>query len=215
MNFEQLKNYYQSRLEVLNDSILIGAVSHLNDMCLVADSEYIAAIERFDELVYSNQDNDISFYNEINALTTALLIEDNVLSKGVSAKYKTADNSEFITKLNILTNKRNGNINIDEPGTTPDSYMLYNNYPNPFNPSTTIKYDMPASLNPSQGLTLQKVVLKVYDILGKEVVTLVDEEKPAGRYEVTFDASKLASGVYIYKLQSGEYISSKKMMLLK
>jgi len=85
-------------------------------------------------------------------------------------------------------------------------YDLAQNYPNPFNPSTTIKYQLP-----KDGI----VTLKVYDILGSEVATLVNEQKTAGRYEVSFDASKLASGVYIYKLQSGEYISSRKMMLLK
>ncbi|MDY0082689.1 MAG: T9SS type A sorting domain-containing protein [Ignavibacteriaceae bacterium] len=85
-------------------------------------------------------------------------------------------------------------------------YDLAQNYPNPFNPSTTIKYQLP-----KDGI----VTLKVYDILGSEVATLVNEQKTAGRYEVSFDASKLASGVYIYKLQSGEYVSSKKMMLLK
>ncbi|MDY0081657.1 MAG: T9SS type A sorting domain-containing protein [Ignavibacteriaceae bacterium] len=88
----------------------------------------------------------------------------------------------------------------------PMIYSLEQNYPNPFNPTTIIRYQIP-----QDGI----VTLKVYDILGSEVATLVNEQKPAGRYEINFDASKLASGVYIYKLQSGNYISSKKMMLLK
>jgi hypothetical protein len=88
----------------------------------------------------------------------------------------------------------------------PDSYDLAQNYPNPFNPSTTIRYQLP-----QDGM----VTLKVYDILGSEVATLVNEQKPAGRYEVNFDASRLASGVYIYKLQSGSFISSRKMLLVK
>jgi hypothetical protein len=87
-----------------------------------------------------------------------------------------------------------------------DTYDLSQNYPNPFNPSTTIKYQIPNDGN---------VTLKVYDILGREVTTLVDEFKNEGRYEVNFNASKLASGVYIYKIQSGDFISSKKMLLIK
>jgi hypothetical protein len=83
---------------------------------------------------------------------------------------------------------------------------LAQNYPNPFNPSTTIRYQLP-----QDGM----VTLKVYDILGSEVATLVNEQKAAGRFEVNFDASRFASGVYIYKITSGGYVSSKKMLLVK
>ncbi|MDR3666388.1 MAG: T9SS type A sorting domain-containing protein [Ignavibacteriaceae bacterium] len=86
------------------------------------------------------------------------------------------------------------------------TYDLSQNFPNPFNPSTTIKYQIPKS---------GQVTLKVYDILGKEVANLVNEFKNEGKYDVNFDASKLASGIYIYQLKSNEYTSSKKMMLLK
>jgi 5-hydroxyisourate hydrolase-like protein (transthyretin family) len=81
-----------------------------------------------------------------------------------------------------------------------------NNFPNPFNPSTTIRYQIP-----QDGI----VTLKIYDILGNEVTTLLNEEKAKGRYEVNFNASQLASGVYIYKIQAGDFVSSKKMILLK
>jgi photosystem II stability/assembly factor-like uncharacterized protein len=86
------------------------------------------------------------------------------------------------------------------------------NYPNPFNPVTTIKYSIPSSVS-TGGRNL--VTLKVYDVLGNEVATLVNEEKPAGEYEVKFDASRLASGVYFYQLRSGSFIETKKMILLK
>ena len=86
------------------------------------------------------------------------------------------------------------------------NYALFDNYPNPFNPSTTIKYQLPEA-----GF----VTLRVYDILGNEVKSLVSEQKPAGTYEVSFDASSLSSGVYIYKIQAGNFINSKKMILLK
>ena len=99
---------------------------------------------------------------------------------------------------------------------TPISYDLSQNFPNPFNPATTIIYQLPQT-----GF----VTLKIYDILGKEVATLVNEQKNQGRYSVNFsaaggsayggDASKLASGVYIYQLRVNNYVSSKKMLLLK
>lgn len=93
------------------------------------------------------------------------------------------------------------------------SFELYQNYPNPFNPSTKIKYAIPA-LTPSISQR-ERVMLRVYDVLGNEVATLVNEEKPAGYYEVEFNASSFASGVYIYRLTSGQFVSTKKMILLR
>jgi len=89
---------------------------------------------------------------------------------------------------------------------TPKEFSLGQNFPNPFNPSTKIKYTIP-----SDGY----VTLKVYDILGNEVSTLVDEFKQAGTFDVTFDGSNLSSGVYYYRLTSGELTSTKKLMLLR
>lgn len=88
----------------------------------------------------------------------------------------------------------------------PTEYKLYQNFPNPFNPTTTIKYQIPE---------MSFVSLKVYDVLGNEIVTLINEEKPIGSYEVEFDASSLSSGVYSYKIQAGNFIETKKMILLK
>jgi hypothetical protein len=89
---------------------------------------------------------------------------------------------------------------------TPREYAIYQNYPNPFNPSTVIRYQLPVSGH---------VTLVVYDILGKEATTLVNEYKPAGKYDTVFDASHLPSGVYIYRLQAGSFVESKKLLLLK
>jgi hypothetical protein len=88
----------------------------------------------------------------------------------------------------------------------PMEFFLYQNYPNPFNPTTRIQYHISSNSH---------VFLKVYDVLGNEVETLVDEYKPAGSYEVEFDANRLTSGVYFYQLKVGEYIQTKKMVLLK
>jgi endonuclease/exonuclease/phosphatase family metal-dependent hydrolase len=103
----------------------------------------------------------------------------------------------------------------------PDEFILYQNYPNPFNPSTIIKYTIPDHSRNENTL----VVLKVYDVLGNEVAVLVNEEKPAGTYEVEFSAKggsasggdvyTIPSGVYIYRLTSGNFSSSKKLIILK
>ncbi len=102
----------------------------------------------------------------------------------------------------------------------PSQYMLFQNYPNPFNPTTKIKYSIPSSdlkmghLDKSEQVA-PSVQLIVYDILGREVATLVNKNQQPGNYEVEFNASNLASGVYFYKLKAGNYSSVKKMILLK
>jgi hypothetical protein len=88
----------------------------------------------------------------------------------------------------------------------PTTYELSQNYPNPFNPTTGVRFQVPG---------VSDVKLIVYDILGREVATLVNERKAAGRYEVRFDASGLASGVYIYRLTAGSFVQTRKMILLK
>ncbi|MBL8008540.1 MAG: T9SS type A sorting domain-containing protein [Ignavibacteria bacterium] len=91
-------------------------------------------------------------------------------------------------------------------GNIPLVYSLSQNYPNPFNPSTKISFSLPVS-----GL----VTLKIYDMLGQEVMNAVNEVKEAGKYEVEINAGYLASGMYFYKLNSGEFTETRKMLLLK
>lgn len=88
----------------------------------------------------------------------------------------------------------------------PLKFSLGQNYPNPFNPSTSIQYAIASR---------QFVTLKVYDVLGNEIATLVNEEKPAGNYDVEFNASHMASGIYYYQLRAGEFVETKKMILMK
>jgi hypothetical protein len=105
-----------------------------------------------------------------------------------------------------------GNVNIqltdihEEGKRTPSRFELLQNYPNPFNPSTTIKFEIP-----NDGT----ITLKIFDVLGKVVETLVNEQKPAGKYEVDFDGSELTSGIYFYQLRAGNYSETKKMILIK
>jgi hypothetical protein len=94
----------------------------------------------------------------------------------------------------------------EEQNNLPSNFALEQNYPNPFNPTTTINYSVSKT---------SMVTIKVYDILGNEVASLMNEEKPAGRYSVNFTASKLASGVYFYRMQAGSFVETKKLILLK
>ena len=95
---------------------------------------------------------------------------------------------------------------VDVELTAPDKFSLEQNFPNPFNPATTINYQLPKS---------GYVTLKVYNILGREVATLVNEQKTQGRYSVNFNASRLASGVYFYRIKAGDFIQTEKMILLR
>ncbi len=94
----------------------------------------------------------------------------------------------------------------DHPEIIPHTFKLDQNYPNPFNPTTSIRFDIPK---------MSFVTLKLYNVLGQEIVTLVDEKKEAGKYEVIFDGSKLVSGVYFYRLQAGLFSETKKFVILK
>ncbi|MGD8777888.1 MAG: discoidin domain-containing protein [Ignavibacteria bacterium] len=95
---------------------------------------------------------------------------------------------------------------IEEENALPTDYKSYQNYPNPFNPSTVIKYELPENTH---------VTLKIYDIIGRKVKTLVDQFQNAGYYSIKFDAENFASGVYIYCFQANDYINVKKMIFLK
>ncbi len=110
----------------------------------------------------------------------------------------------------ILHTTNGGGTFIEEENNFPQpkEFLLQQNYPNPFNPSTSIQYAISST---------QFVTLKVYDLLGREVATLVNEEKPAGTYNVEFRIKnlELSSGIYFYKLQAGDFVETKKMILLK
>jgi hypothetical protein len=98
-------------------------------------------------------------------------------------------------------------VGINDPvSQIPSAYSLMQNYPNPFNPTTNITFALPTAGN---------VELKIYDITGKEVASLVNTYVNAGTHSVTFDAASYASGIYIYKITAGTFVDSKKMVLIK
>jgi len=101
---------------------------------------------------------------------------------------------------------KNGTLGAQEGRTLPEAFALDQNYPNPFNPSTTISFSLPHASD---------VSLKVFNLLGEEVATLVNGNQAAGPHEVQFNAAGLASGVYFYKIVSGDFSQVKKMVLMK
>ncbi len=114
--------------------------------------------------------------------------------------------SEGLFQVDIITD-------VDEKTNKKFNYFLSQNFPNPFNPATKIKFTLP---NVGRRVSSPyKTVLKVYDVLGNEVATLVNEEKPAGNYEVEFNGEGLSSGIYFYRLYVGSFIETKKMVLLR
>ena len=106
-------------------------------------------------------------------------------------------NSYTVTDISEVVNRKDQ---------LPSKYNLFQNYPNPFNPVTTIKYSVPGS---------SFVSLKVYDILGRAIESIVNEEKSPGVYTVKFDGSTLVSGIYFYRLHAGNYSETKKFILMK
>ena len=119
----------------------------------------------------------------------------------------TSGGTPYLRHHNVLVDFQNTVTSVPQTaGIPPMTFALYQNYPNPFNPSTTIRYDVPRE---------SKVKLIVYDILGREVATIVDEVKKPGSYQSIWNATRFASGVYFYRLQAGENSAVKKLLLLK
>jgi photosystem II stability/assembly factor-like uncharacterized protein len=162
-------------------------------------SEALALYSKVDFAL--NVANDIALaQSALNALTTGYARHEltrlaEVLVGLRRNEQRTAPTSSKISAAAMLASP-----------TTPRAYSVEQNYPNPFNPTTTIRFAIPQK---------EHVTLKVYDLLGREVATLVNEARSAGSYDETFDASKLASGMYIYKLQAGNFTASRKFVLMK
>lgn len=132
----------------------------------------------------------------IDTLVLAIGINDTyIFASGVAEGLWRRPLSELVTMLPV-----------ENTTELPKEFALYQNYPNPFNPSTTLSFVI---------CHLSFITLKVYDVLGREVTTLVNEEKPAGTYEIKWNATNLPSGVYFYKIQAGSFIETKKMILVK
>jgi Secretion system C-terminal sorting domain len=161
-------------------------------------------------LTFNIDSDSYGYYSEFNDWTFQsynLQAGKHVLKWIYQNSGPNTDNAQGIWLDNIFFPTNAAHFtSVESSENIPITFNLFQNYPNPFNPSTTINFVIPQS---------SFVNLKVYDVLGKEVATLIDEYKQAGKYETEFNAANLPSGVYFYKLQAGSFISTKKMILLK
>ena len=114
-------------------------------------------------------------------------------------------NVSALNQFNFVTSTYVTGVD-DKIDLIPKKFSISQNYPNPFNPVTKINYSIPRT---------SSVSLKIYDILGREIKTLVEEVKVAGYYEINFDGSNLSSGVYFYRIQAGGFVETKKLILMK
>ncbi len=145
--------------------------------------------------------------------TSYLLSTDGIANKTVKVKIDVSTNltdPKFALINNYSQVDSSSTENLQslslEPITVIKDFILSQNYPNPFNPTTVIEYTIPKDSH---------VTLKIYDVLGQEVRTLVDQDQQVGRYSVNFNGSSLASGVYFYRLVAGNHVITKKMLMLK
>jgi hypothetical protein len=130
---------------------------------------------------------------------------DNEMAFGVNHAFFLLDGPPIV--MNNLFGTQDPIVSVEKlEDLLPAQFELEQNYPNPFNPSTKIRFTIPEA-----GL----VTLKVYNLLGQEVITLLNEEQTSGVYEVTFDAAQLPSGIYFYSINAGDFVATKKMILLK
>jgi hypothetical protein len=188
-------NYYYG--ENFPDGYIVEARIPLSDLATKRNDGYTGT-----DIINVGYADRISFDLGIND-------NDNGLTREGMLFYSALDNDNGWGNPRVWTHSWITNwwlVDVENPNVTVTKFNLEQNYPNPFNPTSLIRYSIPKS-----GL----VTLKVYDILGKEVATLVNEEKVAGSYNLKFDASKLSSGVYMYKIESGNYTETKKMVLIK
>ncbi len=183
------------------DGYIQWAKTHNSLFILLFDEDdEIIAITRFPAIFVGQmvkKGNDNIKINHLNVLRT---IEDmyGLGHAGSSADSIDIPSSYWITTTDIKSNNDHTGI--------PQNFRLFQNYPNPFNPSTNIKYNLPKEGN---------VSLKVFNVLGKEVRTLVNEFEQAGTYNISFNAFELPSGIYFYRLTSGNFTQVKKLVLLK
>ena len=225
LNF--IKDYYNRlELESYFQDLLKSEFKYKNEIysllaaTYVQAGEYDNAINYYDEIIKDQPET----YDGVNALLSkyfatvnakkdyegAVKILSEIESIGITDNGLNSQKEFGRYLLEVIDNSLIQKFSNDKSKSIekeiPEEFTLSQNFPNPFNPSTRIKYELPQD---------NFVTLKIYDILGNEVTTLVNEQKTAGRYEVNFNASSLASGIYIYKIQAGSFIDTKKMILLK
>lgn len=188
--------------------VLAGALRHQRDYAAT-----LAALDTNIQQYPSTPSELLALFGKVSLAVNVL--EDHALAHNTLQAMQLRYPTHSLTFLaSVLVNEAGSMRAVANPisslsSTSPEKPMVYaleQNYPNPFNPSTTIKYQLPQA---------GQVLIKLYDVLGREVKTLLNEEKEVGYHQLTIDASPLASGVYFYRLQSGGFTNTKKLLFIK
>ncbi|MGA9406810.1 MAG: T9SS type A sorting domain-containing protein [Bacteroidota bacterium] len=174
----------------------IPSITGKSITCFLVNNPSMYFAGTSDHGAFVSTDGGVNWYSADNGLTDSTIISVNVDQQGHF--YAGTENGLF---MSTGTPTR-----VDGKNEAPSSFSLFQNYPNPFNPATVIRYQL--SVN-------SLVTLKVYDVLGRVVKTLIEERQAPGTHSITFDASSLSSGVYLYRLAAGNFVDAKKMILLK
>ncbi|HEY5536852.1 MAG TPA: T9SS type A sorting domain-containing protein [Ignavibacteria bacterium] len=181
---------------------ITGNLPDLPYHCIVTDPLYPQNIYVGNDLaVYVSANGGTSWSEFRNGMPYAIVFDLSIVN--ANRKLRATTHGNGIYQINLAQNPVGITRNVNE---TPTGFKLYQNYPNPFNPTTKIQYDIPKS-----GL----VTLKVYDLLGKEVVSIINGNVPAGSYITEFNAGNLSSGIYFYRLTAGNFSETKKLMVIK
>ena len=185
--------------------------------------QLVVPVNGYDDVLSSNWGNPIggeeAFTGNSNGWKQVTFDFTGLLSNGDEVVFSfdfgsdesITNNGWFIDNF-TLTDIGSTIVGVENEGQIPSKFKLAQNYPNPFNPTTTIKYSIPANAGAE---TRNLASLRIYNVLGEEIATLVNKQQPAGNYSVKFNASNLPSGVYFYTLHVGDFVASKKMILLK
>ena len=208
-DFAATKTEYTAKAAQTTDATLAYSINHLCSMIDVHAGEYSNAINSFTAISDSVPGTEEAIFAEMDAATAEYLAGATGVSLGKSSGRLKKNNIQslneyYLEKLSTKFKFIDKLFNKEEE--LPTEFSLMQNYPNPFNPVTKISFAIPKKA---------KVNLSVYDILGRQITTLADDYKEPGSYEYRFDASSYASGVYVYRLTTDNFVVSKKMLYLK
>jgi len=196
----------KSKTNILDFEIPAGGWVEINELKWCEDWSKIAFLG-YD---YTNPITHVYVY-QVDS-NKVIKIPNSEFQLKTSLQWLNSDTLLYIADNDLYGYDISGITDVDDNlSSLPNKFILEQNYPNPFNPSTVIRYSIPNDVKSE----MSNVKLVVFDILGREVATLVNEKQNAGNYEVIFDATNLSSGIYLYMLQSDYYSESKKMILLK
>jgi len=210
--FETGKNIYLDRDSSYGGGMVSGYVEYNNNTPDSADGALVYAVSTTNNKVYNYNFSQLSGQFGLPNLPYGSyeLVSDKIgFDNAVSNDFIISTDQDTVQNIVLILVP----TSVDNIVETVTEFNLAQNYPNPFNPATVIRYNIPVAALSS--VEVQHVTLKVYDILGKEVATLINKEQAPGTYEVKFDASQLSSGIYFYQLTSGEFKETKKMLMLK